>query len=89
MTAPDEHADDTPVIDEEMAALHRDVNVAEGQVLLETTDLTVKFGGLTALDSVSFQIRRGRSSDSSDPTAPVRPPASTPSPGSTGRHPVR
>ncbi|MFN8225784.1 MAG: ABC transporter ATP-binding protein [Mycobacterium sp.] len=59
MTAPDEHADDTPVIDEEMAALHRDVNVAEGQVLLETTDLTVKFGGLTALDSVSFQIRRG------------------------------
>ena len=42
-----------------MAALHRDVNVAEGQVLLETTDLTVKFGGLTALDSVSFQIRRG------------------------------
>ena len=59
MTAPDEHADDTPVIDEEMAALHRDVNVAEGQVLLETIDLTVKFGGLTALDSVSFQIRRG------------------------------
>ena len=59
MTAPDEHADDIPVIDEEMAALHRDVNVAEGQVLLETTDLTVKFGGLTALDSVSFQIRRG------------------------------
>ncbi len=59
MTAPEENPDGTPVIDEEMAALHRDVNVAEGQVLLETTDLTVKFGGLTALDSVSFQIRRG------------------------------
>jgi branched-chain amino acid transport system ATP-binding protein len=27
--------------------------------LLETTDLTVKFGGLTALDSVTFDIRRG------------------------------
>ncbi len=59
MTAPEENPDGTPVIDEEMAALHRDVNVAEGQVLLETTDLTVTFGGLTALDSVSFQIRRG------------------------------
>ena len=47
------------VPDEEMAALHREVNVAEGQALLETKDLTVKFGGLTALDSVSFQIRRG------------------------------
>lgn len=45
--------------DEEMAALHRQVNVAEGHALLETTDLNVKFGGLTALDSVSFQIRRG------------------------------
>ena len=27
--------------------------------LLQTTDLTVKFGGLTALDSVTFDIRRG------------------------------
>ncbi len=27
--------------------------------LLETADLTVKFGGLTALDAVSFSIRRG------------------------------
>src|SRR4051812_22589669 len=48
-----------PVIDEELAALHREVNAAEGEKLLETKDLTVKFGGLTALDAVSFDIRRG------------------------------
>ncbi|MHA3021148.1 ABC transporter ATP-binding protein [Mycobacterium sp. BMJ-28] len=48
-----------PGVDEELAALHREVNAAEGEKLLETTDLTVKFGGLTALDAVSFDIRRG------------------------------
>ena len=48
-----------PMIDEGMAALHRDVSVAEGESLLETHDLTVKFGGLTALDAVSFAIKRG------------------------------
>jgi branched-chain amino acid transport system ATP-binding protein len=48
-----------PVIDEELAAFHRDTAVAEGETLLETEDLTVKFGGLTALDSVSFAIKRG------------------------------
>ena len=48
-----------PVIDEAMAALTRDVGVGEGETLLRTTDLTVRFGGLTALDSVSFSIRRG------------------------------
>lgn len=48
-----------PGPDEELAALHRDVQVAEGEKLLSTTDLTVKFGGLTALDSVTFDIRRG------------------------------
>ncbi|MCW2517005.1 MAG: branched-chain amino acid transporter ATP-binding protein [Mycobacterium sp.] len=50
---------DQPVIDEEMAALHREVKAAEGETLLQTTDLTVKFGGLTALDSVTFDIKRG------------------------------
>jgi len=50
---------ETPVIDEELAALHREVHAAEGETLLETKDLTVKFGGLTALDSVSFSIKRG------------------------------
>ena len=48
-----------PAIDEDMAALHREVHAAEGETLLDTKDLTVKFGGLTALDSVSFGIRRG------------------------------
>ena len=48
-----------PAPDEELAALHRDVQVAEGEKLLATTDLTVKFGGLTALDAVTFDIRRG------------------------------
>jgi branched-chain amino acid transport system ATP-binding protein len=47
------------VIDEEMAALHREVKAAEGETLLQTTDLTVKFGGLTALDAVTFDIKRG------------------------------
>jgi branched-chain amino acid transport system ATP-binding protein len=50
---------DEPVIDEDLAALHREVQAAEGEPLLETKDLTVKFGGLTALDSVTFQIKRG------------------------------
>lgn len=48
-----------PVIDEAMAALNRDVGVAEGETLLKATDLTVRFGGLTALDSVNFSIGRG------------------------------
>ncbi len=48
-----------PVIDDDMAVLHREVHAHQGQTLLQTTDLTVKFGGLTALDSVSFEITRG------------------------------
>ncbi len=48
-----------PLIDEQMAALNRDVNAAEGETLLQAADLTVRFGGLTALDSVSFSIKRG------------------------------
>ena len=44
---------------EEVAGLHREVHAAEGEVLLETRDLTVKFGGLVALDSVTLNIRRG------------------------------
>ena len=48
-----------PIIDEDMASLTRDVHVAEGETLLQATNLTVRFGGLTALDEVSFGIRRG------------------------------
>ncbi len=46
-----------PVTDD--ATLHRGVRDAEGEILLQATDLTVRFGGLTALDEVSFAIRRG------------------------------
>ena len=44
---------------EEVAGLHREVHAAEGEMLLEAKDLTVRFGGLVALDSVTFGIRRG------------------------------
>ena len=44
---------------EELAGVHRDIYAAEGEILLETRDLTVQFGGLVALDSVTFNIRRG------------------------------
>jgi branched-chain amino acid transport system ATP-binding protein len=48
-----------PQIDEELASLNRDMNAAEGEILLQTNELTVKFGGLTALDAVTFSIKRG------------------------------
>ena len=44
---------------EDLAGVHREIHAAEGETLLQTTDLTVKFGGLVALDSVTFNIRRG------------------------------
>ncbi|PRC51545.1 ABC transporter ATP-binding protein, partial [Mycobacterium sp. ITM-2017-0098] len=43
----------------EIASVHREIQVDEGEVLLQTTDLTVQFGGLTALDAVTFNIKRG------------------------------
>ncbi len=43
----------------EVVAPHRVIETAVGEPLLRTEGLTVKFGGLTALDDVSFQIRRG------------------------------
>lgn len=55
MSAPEEF--ETNVA--EIARVHRDIRADEGEVLLQTTDLTVKFGGLTALDAVTFNIRRG------------------------------
>ncbi len=48
-----------PMPDTDLAALHRDVQTAAGETLLSTDKLTVKFGGLTALDSLTFDIRRG------------------------------
>jgi len=44
---------------EDLAGLHRDVHAAAGEPLLEVSELTVRFGGLTALESVSFSIARG------------------------------
>ena len=43
----------------EVVAVDRDIQVEVGETLLELRDVTLKFGGLTALDSVSFGIRRG------------------------------
>jgi branched-chain amino acid transport system ATP-binding protein len=44
---------------EDVAGLHRQVHAAEGEMLLQTQELTVRFGGLVALDSVTFDIKRG------------------------------
>ncbi len=43
----------------EVVAPHREIETAVGAPLLRTDELTVRFGGLTALDKVSFEIRRG------------------------------
>ncbi len=43
----------------EVVAPHRTIETEVGAPLLKTEELTVKFGGLTALDKVSFEIRRG------------------------------
>ena len=37
----------------------REFSVAKGETLLAVDGLTVRFGGLTALDDVSFDVRRG------------------------------
>jgi branched-chain amino acid transport system ATP-binding protein len=37
----------------------REIQVGVGETLLEVRDVTVQFGGLVALDGVSFSIRRG------------------------------
>jgi len=43
----------------EVVAPDREIGVEIGETLLELRDVTLKFGGLTALDTVSFGIRRG------------------------------
>jgi branched-chain amino acid transport system ATP-binding protein len=59
MSAQRQERSDSGISVEEIAGLHREVHAAEGETLLQTTDLTVRFGGLVALDSVTFGIRRG------------------------------
>ncbi|TQK27750.1 ABC transporter ATP-binding protein [Arthrobacter sp. SLBN-53] len=55
MSAPENFEDNVA----EIAGVHREIQTDQGDVLLQTNDLTVKFGGLTALDAVTFDIRRG------------------------------
>ncbi|WP_405135954.1 ABC transporter ATP-binding protein [Nocardia sp. NBC_01388] len=43
----------------EVVAPHREIETRVGEPLLRTDGLTVKFGGLTALENVTFDIRRG------------------------------
>jgi ABC-type branched-subunit amino acid transport system ATPase component len=43
----------------ETVAPDRQIGVAVGQTLLEVRDVTLRFGGLVALDAVSFEIKRG------------------------------
>lgn len=43
----------------EAAASERDIAVNLGENIMEVKNLTVKFGGLVALDDVSFNIKRG------------------------------
>lgn len=58
VTAVDPALADAGAVAEAVAA-HREIRTAIGAPLLRTEGLTVRFGGLTALDSVSFEIRRG------------------------------
>jgi branched-chain amino acid transport system ATP-binding protein len=43
----------------EVVAPDRPIDVEVGQTLLEVRDVTLRFGGLVALDNVSFDIKRG------------------------------
>lgn len=43
----------------EAVAPHREIATAEGHALLQVEGLTVEFGGLAALDDVTFEINRG------------------------------
>jgi ABC-type branched-subunit amino acid transport system ATPase component len=57
MTA-DQQAEHAEAVAEVVAA-DREVAVNYGDTLLEMRDVTMRFGGLVALDSVSFEIKRG------------------------------
>jgi branched-chain amino acid transport system ATP-binding protein len=51
--------DDVPEEIAEAAAPEREIAVAVGEPIMQVQNLTVKFGGLAALEDVSFEIRRG------------------------------
>jgi len=48
-----------PEVVAEIVAPTRDIDTQVGEPLVELSEVTVKFGGLTALDSVTFNINRG------------------------------
>ena len=48
-----------PEVVAELVAPTREISAGVGEDLLQMQDVTMKFGGLTALDAVTFQIRRG------------------------------
>lgn len=48
-----------PAVVAEKVASDREVQTAVGEPLLRMDDVTVQFGGLTAVDGVTFDIRRG------------------------------
>ena len=48
-----------PAVVAEMVATQRDIATEVGAPLLQMRSVTMKFGGLTALDAVDFNIRRG------------------------------
>jgi branched-chain amino acid transport system ATP-binding protein len=57
MTAEERAEHEAEVAD--VVAPDRDIDVEVGQTLLEVDDVTMRFGGLVALDQISFGIRRG------------------------------
>lgn len=68
------------LLPEERRRGHRAVTIpplaadAETEVAIEARDLTKRFGNFTAVDHVSFRIRRGEILGSSAPTVAARPP---------------
>lgn len=54
----DPHLDDPEAVAEAVAP-QREISTAQGEALLEVSGLTVEFGGLAALDDVTFDIKRG------------------------------
>ena len=56
--------------------------LGEPDALLTVEELTCRFGGVTAVDRLSLECGAARSSASSAPTGPARPPPSTASPAS-------
>ena len=48
-----------PEVVAEMVAPTREIDTRVGEPLVELSEVTVKFGGLTALDAVTFNINRG------------------------------